>query len=311
MSPRPKNQRGYALLTVLAAIVVLSAIVVPFHADSRVQLRLVSRQAELEQTRLAAGSGVTLARRLLESDTDNVDGPTDTWALPLELDRDDLHFSIRIEDQDGKLGIGGLLDLGKPELAARTTELERLMRILGHSQSFVPALLDWIDPDDQSRPGGAENLTYVSLGLVCKNRDPDTIAELYHVRGALASRGEDQPEWERFLSTRQAGDSEGEVNVNTAPPEVLLALSDKLTRQLVSTLVERRTRKPFQRPSDLHDVPGMSNETYNDFVDERIKTSSSRFTIRSTAALQGAESTVVAEVDRSGSNTKLLSWSVQ
>jgi general secretion pathway protein K len=306
MKRRLQRQRGFALLTVLAAIFVLTALVVPFHFDSRVELRLASRHADLEQARIAAASGVTLARRLLEEDTDEADGSTDIWALPIELERDEIYWSIRIEDEDGKLGLGGLFELQRPERERREQELLRLVRGLGHVQRLVPALLDWIDEDDQVRPGGAETLTYLPLGYACKNRDLDAVAEVYHIRGALAGSGRAQPEWERLLSTRPAV----EVNVNTAPPAVLRALSEKMSRQVVSRLLERRTQKALRRISDLHEVPGLNNETYNEIFD-RLTVSSSRFRIASTAERHGAVATIVAEVERNGSSTRLVSWSVR
>ena len=301
-----KGEDGFAMLVVLVAIFILSALVVPFHFGSRVQVRLVSRQAEIEQTRIAAASGVTVGRHLLGQDSRDVDSLTDVWALPLELDRDGIHWSVRIEDEGGTLALGGWAELTEPEIARRQAELVRLMRELDHPDNFAAALADWLDKDDLTRPGGAENLFYLPLGYSCRNGTPDTIFEIYRVRGAKAASSEDQPSWETYLSARETA----EVNVNTAPAHVLLALSDKMDRQLVATVVDRRNRKPFERVSDLHDVSGFNEDIYAEVFD-RLTVASDRFRIHSQAEVNGTTKTVLAEVERQGDKTRLLSWSRQ
>jgi general secretion pathway protein K len=304
---RRDGERGFALLTVLVAILLLTVLVVQFHFEGRVELRLVTRQAELEQTRLAAASGVTLGRRLLEEDDSEVDALSDPWALPLEFDWEELHWSIQIEDEASKLGLGDLSELDAAEQERRGRELRRLTGLLGQSGSFADALLDWVDEDDLPRPGGAENLYYLALGYRCKNRGPDTVYELYRVRHALAARPEDRVQWEEYLSARPAD----EVNVNTAPLQVLLSLSDKLDRRLGEAILTQRSRRSFQRVQDLKtSVPGMEQMIYNELFD-RLRVSSSRFRITSRAELRGTTSTVVAEVERDGSSTRLLYWSLR
>src|SRR5439155_24787245 len=117
---------------------------------------------------------------------------------------------------------------------------------------------------------------------------------------AVASRPEDRVAWEDYLSPRNAG----EVNVNTAPLEVLMSLADKLDRRLVEDIAARRARTPFKREAEVKEVPGVSQELYNE-IGDRLTVKSSRFVIRSRSELHGTASSVVAEVERSGSTTRL------
>jgi general secretion pathway protein K len=181
------------------------------------------------------------------------------------------------------------------------------MGVLGQSGSYAEALLDWVDEDDLPRPGGAENLYYLPLGYRCKNAAPDTVYELYRVRHAVAARPEDRVAWEEYLSARPSD----EVNLNTAPLPVLLSLSEKLDRRLGEAIVAQRSRKSFRRVQDLKTgVPGMDQMIYNEVFD-RLRVSSGRFRITSRAELRDTASTVVAEVERDGSSTRLLYWSLR
>jgi general secretion pathway protein K len=299
------SESGFALLTVMVAIVLLSVLVVQFHFQSRVQLRIVQRQTQLDQTRLAAGSGVTLARRLLEEDSAEVDGPGDAWTLPLELAAEPLQWSISIEDDNGRLGLGGLFEHEPAELQRRIRELERLAAALGQPSSFVAALLDWLDEDDRPRPGGAENLFYLPLGMVCRNGPLDSILEVYRIRGATARRPQDRVRWEEYLSVRPGG----EVNLNTAPLPVLMSLSERIDRALAERIAQRRARSVFRRVRDLREVPGVSQELYNEVFD-RVSVASDRFWIRSRAELGETRTTVVAGVVREASSTRLEYWSL-
>ena len=87
--------------------------------------------------------------------------------------------------------------------------------------------------------------------------------------------------------------------------EVLACLSEKLDPGTLQALLGRRSLKPFHRVSELKSVSGLTQETYNDIFD-RLTVSSSRFQIESHAVVRGSIGAVAAEVERSDSETVLL-----
>ena len=137
---------------------------------------------------------------------------------------------------------------------------ERLLSVI------VDSIQDWRDPDTLHRLSGAEDGYYLSLPVPykAKNGNFEAIDELLLVKGMTpeilygnASRErrsalEAQLPWERDL---QPGEylgvarhlsihSVGRVNVNTASPEVLMALG--LTAVETNIALDRRTVAPFK-----------------------------------------------------------------
>ncbi len=302
----PLLQSGFALLTVIVAIAVLSMVAIEFHYRSLVELRVAKREAELAQARFAASSGVALARRLLAEDSPSRDDLGESWALPLELQWEGISWSVQIADGDGKLGLGGLFDLTSEETARREQELRRLARLVSGNEVFAAALLDWLDEDSFPRAGGAEDAYYLARGYRCKNGPLDVGPELYLVRHARPGGGAEGPAWDEYLSPRPAG----EVNVNTASVEVLASLAEDLDLQVARAVAVRRRSRPFNRIVELKEVPGVTQEIYNEIFD-RVKVASKRFRIESRARVAGSEMLVIAEVERSGGETSLLSWSAR
>ncbi len=117
-------------------------------------------------------------------------------------------------------------------------------------REHVAGILDWIDADDDTGPGGAESDAYLRLPVpyAAKNRPCGCVKELLLVRGvdrqlyagAVLSRcalPAEQRDEEEPLFALEAGGAvaldllhaftvcgEGKINLNTAPPEVLAAL---------------------------------------------------------------------------------------
>ncbi len=85
-------------------------------------------------------------------------------------------------DESTKIPLHVLLqwESTRPDAAERA-----LMRLPGISVDTAAAILDWIDPDDTSRPLGAESDEYAQHfpGLTPSNRPPMSLPELLDVRG--------------------------------------------------------------------------------------------------------------------------------
>jgi type II secretory pathway component PulK len=113
--------------------------------------------------------------------------------------------------------------------------LQRLARRFnvrpGAADSVVDALLDWRDPDDETRPNGSEARWYRDNGLPVPRNGPLADArELRHVRGLSDSTP--------FIDLLDV--EEGRISLSRADPQVLAVLPG-FTPELVAQLLERRT----------------------------------------------------------------------
>ena len=130
-------------------------------------------------------------------------------------------MAVTVEDEERKLNLNRLiLANGNAPDEQRLAVFRKLLSILDIEQSVADAVVDWLDNDDSARVGGAEISYYLSLPYPyrAKNDLFDTPEELRLVRGVTKEIFE---KIKPFVTIH----SSGMVNINTAPKEILMALS--------------------------------------------------------------------------------------
>ena len=171
------RQRGIAFVLVLWVIAMLSILLGSFSLVARTE-NLQSRHLfDSTQARYAAEAGLNLAvYELRKSD------PLQRWVgdgRPYTFAYGDAEIEVRITDDSGKIDINAadenmLMGL----FTARGLDLDQ-------AQALKDAILDWRDPDDDTRANGAEAPQYKAAGLSYgpKNAPFDTVSELQQVLG--------------------------------------------------------------------------------------------------------------------------------
>ncbi|MGH7533426.1 MAG: general secretion pathway protein GspK [Gemmatimonadales bacterium] len=189
-------QSGFALFTVLWLIVALSVVTTLALGTGRVGRWESANRIALRRGRWAADAclEIFLGRYAAQGAVplDSVDLGSGTWCR------------ARIEDPGAKLNINTASD-------------SALAAVLGND-TLAAALLDWRDPDDSTRVGGAEREWYLLMHRTPPRNGPFAgVAELRLVRGfdsAMVVRADS------VLTVR----GPGHVNVNDAFPAVLETL---------------------------------------------------------------------------------------
>lgn len=266
ISIRAGNRSGFALIVVMVIIAILGGIAVHFSSNMKVEMKLAQNSnfdAEFEALGL---SGIEYARYVLalEAATTMTYEPFDAlhqvWAggpgsenfpqdeelMAVSLQNNPLGngtFSISITDMERKWNINS----GNEEL------LEQCFILMGidlsETSSISNAILDWMDPDNIVRPGGAEMDDYLTRfpPHVCKDGPIDDITELLRVQGVTPPMFWG-PEFNPSIHLGPDADAEmfqfeamalaypfglkdfftpissGSINVNTAPMHVLMVI---------------------------------------------------------------------------------------
>jgi len=160
------------------------------------------------------------------------------------------------------------------------TALHNLFQALQVEEDPTDAILDWLDPDDEPRPDGAESDYYAGLETpyACKNGPMDSIEELLLIKGItpelffnarlyLDSQSMDGKNAEGLEPLALSdlfsvhGDPRGCINVNTARAELLDALlsaSDVGNPGTVDSILQARMEDPFRSVEDFHQRVGIS-----------------------------------------------------
>ncbi len=247
-----KSERGFALLAVLLVLALLVAIGAEFAYSMRLEAAAVRgykaaiaagflAEAGLEQAmREIVGQGQWVA---LEDDGELTFFGADRRPLGrLARGRVKLgggEFSYRMTDEEGRLNLN----------TAPPDRVDRLLVVLGVEKGdrdiVGDSLQDWKDPNEEHRLNGAESEDYylkLPRPYRSKNGNLDSVRELLQIRGvtpALFNGLGDRPGLVGLTTVKTTG----QVNINTAPAEVLGALG--LSQAEISEVVQSRRQTPY------------------------------------------------------------------
>jgi general secretion pathway protein K len=299
----PERERGVALVLALLMTALLVVLAVEVSGEARINMRRVENSTTVLRGHELAQAGIEAAKVMLANDLaqGSVDSLQEPWAQPWgPYPMGDGEISVHIEDANGRLNLNNLIgENGTPD-PEFVDIVRNLYKELEVDPELVNPLVDWLDPDDlPSGPMGAESAYYEKLSppYRAKNGPLDSVQEL------LSVRGYDRDVLQR-LSPYVAALPRGTLlNVNTAPPEVLLALRADLSRGVVDAIEAARSATPFRTVQDLTSLSELSEYA---LPVKWLTTVSQYFIVTSTARLPGALLTERVVLDRSTSPMGVL-----
>lgn len=256
---RPRDERGMALLLVLAVIAVLGVALLAFNKRTESAMERAFYVQDRVQLQAMAESGIDIGLAVLYVDQSQseYDSLVEDWSMLAghELGQlfEDGSLRVRIADLSGRFPINRLAASGSTGSdGAAEAYRALLVRLLTSGQFavqdeieawiIVDSLTDWLDGDDRALPYGAENDFYLSLAepRPARNGPVEFIAELLQVRGMSTEI--------LFGSDEKVGLAEyiniygnGRININTAPPLLLQMLAPGISEEDVNIIDEFRT----------------------------------------------------------------------
>ncbi|MBI4380699.1 MAG: general secretion pathway protein GspK [candidate division NC10 bacterium] len=261
-----------ALMVVLWVLAFLGVVFMSFTFSMRTELGAAGNFREQAETHSLAEAGIYRAAteiinadRNADPDSTLYDALDERWhANPGAYENVPLGrgtYQVTVSDEESKIPLNGATDAILRRLFSNSGVRDG--RLLS---TIVDSILDWRDPDTLHRLNGAEDDYYLSLPAPyrAKNGDFETMDELLLVKGMtpeilygnVASPDrraelETQLPWERHRLGEYLGVARhlsvfgtGHVNVNTASPEVLMALG--LTAGETKLVLGRRDEVPFR-----------------------------------------------------------------
>lgn len=225
-----RTQQGVALVMVLLIVAMATTLAVFMAQQQSFWQREMENGRDRAQARRIAEAGIDWARAILADDAavSQSDHGKEMWAMKLPaIPVEGGEVQGTIVDQQGLFNLNNLMRngaLSAPDLA----RFQRLLLALGLPQELGSALVDWMDSNSETSANGAEDEYYLSLAKPyrCANRPLSDIGELAWVRGFDA---DSIKRLQAFVSVLP--ESGTAVNVNFAPPEVLMSVLPGLTLQ--------------------------------------------------------------------------------
>lgn len=288
-----RRDRGVALLLALLVLTLLAVLIGQMSITS-LHDRTVAENPWLDlKNSYGARSGYHQAILYLAADMERspaVDTLHERWASPLELDLAGTRVRVTIRDSESLLNLHHLVNEKGERVPEMADRLHRLAQNLGHSPEAAERILDYIDADHRGPyEAGARNAPPWTLEELL--RIPDLSRETLF---GSARPGEPHKGILEFLTVwprpgeKDAPVPPGTVNVNTAPAELLAALSDKMTPALAEALVAHRNSpapgntggfQDFQNPEEVRKVQGMTDEIFQE-ISKSLAVRSTVFEIR-------------------------------
>ncbi len=309
------NNKGIALVITLLVLALLMVIVLEFGSSMRVEARAAANFRDDIKAYYLAKSGVTFAIALLEEDKDNpdtkdVDSLNELWAQKIPpLPVGDGFVSVEISDERSKLNVNKIptgfgTGIGIVTKDKMRDSAVRLFEQFDLKSDIVDAIADWIDTDDNDeRIPGSERGYYEGSTepYEAKNKSLDSIEEL-----RLIKRVDDDTftKLKNFLTVY----TDGLLNLNTASKEVLMSLSDDMTKEIADEIISVRGENPYQQVKDISD-----KFTTNAFgeISRFLTVKSDYFSIVSSGEVNQNRKTIHAVVHRQQGKTTIDYWRVE
>jgi general secretion pathway protein K len=290
------NQKGLALLLTLLITAVLTTVVVEFNYDANVNVDIAENYKNKLKASYLAKSGIKFAKLFLSANIDEYLGEdADDMEMLLHgqpIPLGDGFITINMDSEEGKINLNKLLvsDVTKKSFSI-------LLNDIGADVSVYSSLVDWLDSDDDvSDYGGAESNYYETLPspYPCKNGQMESISELKLVKGIDDNL---YNELKKSCTIYSAG----LININTAPKEVLLSLSEDLEEYDVNRIIEKREEEEFEGINELEYLGNIYNE-----IKGSITTEDKNYKIVSVGVVDEISYKITNYVEKGNNTTKLL-----
>jgi general secretion pathway protein K len=298
----PRLQRGAALIMALLAVAFATTLAAAMLWRHDVWLRQLEAQRDLAQARWITTAGIDWARAVLAFDarTSAYDHASEAWATkvpPTKVEEGEIAGAIT--DESGKWNLNDMLRNGAISVPD-VNVYRRLLASLQLPDTLAAALADWIDPDNETMAGGAEDDYYMRLNPPYRTAGQP----LSDVDELLRVRGYDPAVVERLRPYVTALPRYNPVNVNTASATVLAALLPRLTLTQVRQIVEQRDRVPLRNVGDLALYAQGADIGDTSGLDTR----SSYFTVRVHARYRRAGTVTEALLERQPNDWPRILW---
>ncbi len=299
------KQKGAAIVMAILIVALTAMLAASLVWEETIWARRVENNEDREDANWLAVAGTNFAAAVLNDDArhNNVDYFGEAWASelpPMAVDNGEI--SGFILDQQGLFNLNDLVMNGKTDMA-HLAQFRNLLILLNLPPDLAEALADWIDADSEVQPpGGAENSYYLGLPdpYRAANMPLGEIGDLSKVKGFDEATIAILKPYVTVLPTYT------QINVNTAPPEVLAAVLQGLTLARARQLVVRRNQHYF---TDVGDFKSSVPDPDVVIPDNEVEVASQYFLVTVKASQGSSKVTLQTLLDRQGAAWPVKIWS--
>ena len=287
----PDSQKGVALITALLIVAMATIISVELSTRLQLDIRRTGNVIVNDQATLYLMEAEYWSRRILKADREDndFDHLGEDWAMeipPLPVEGGTIQG--KLSDLQAYFNINSLYQNGKPNQLAKA-RFKRLSQQLATpvGVDLSQSIIDWLDTDAETTvPDGAEDNYYLNLERPYRsaNQAIQSLSELRLIRGF-----EDYAVFEQMQNWLCAFGIAADINVNTAPEEVLKSLS--------ADIIEQRKEEPFETMKDFLNTNKLS-EIIKEPERQSLSVSSDYFLLETEASIGQARTLMYSIIKR-------------
>lgn len=278
-----RAQKGFALLTVLLVVAVVSVLGSNILYKEHLTLKRSTYMLHQAQSLSVLYGLETWVKTGLRLDAENnkLDSLEERWAQPLvAIPFEGGEITGQLEDLFAKINVNNLLEADVEKYKLWRAVLERYAINNELEPTFLDSLSDWIDSDNDPLPFGAENETYLLMVPAYRtaNQAVVTLTELKNVQGLNTLPAK---QWDLFKQGITTLPIVTAININTASESVLLALTDWMNLEVANAWIQHRKAEPAIGIEDfklfLTEQTGFTPEEINRDLPDWMVTIQSQF----------------------------------
>lgn len=247
-----KKQKGFALLTVLLVVALVSLVSSQLMYEQQVHIQRSTYMIHQAHSVSVAFGFESWVKKGLKADLENnkTDHLNEQWTQPLlPVSFEQGLVSGQLFDLQAKLNVNNVLESNTEKRKFWQKMIERYLvqRVEGsvNFTGFSDVLTDWVDGDDEVSELGAESETYLlnQPAYRAANQPLVMVSELENLQGMQELSAF---EFEKIQAQLAALPTITTINVNTADKLVLMALTDWFTEDVAKEWVDIRKTKPAE-----------------------------------------------------------------
>jgi general secretion pathway protein K len=287
-----RRQRGIAMLVAILLVAFATILAAAIGFKSAMAARRGTATLALDESMLVAEAAEALAAYALREDlksSKTIDYAGEAWGQPLGPVEvvPGITLEAYLRDETGKFNLNSLVGQDGTVDQNVLHDLEHLMQNVGVEPKWASLIADWIDPDSQPLPDGAEDSAYASQNP--PYRAPNTF--ITSVSELLALPGFGRDRYIRLEPYVTALPRDAAINVCSAPGEVIDALigeGHKEFSQDPEGLRKRRESACFPTEDEFKQSLGGDPQAQQR-LQNRVKQVSSYFRLTSVVTIGSAD----------------------
>ncbi|MCX8070023.1 MAG: general secretion pathway protein GspK, partial [Thermodesulfovibrionales bacterium] len=288
------NNRGSALIAVLSITALIVALLTEFIYSIYISTISYDYWSKSQTLSLACRSGIALsAKAMTEARDIYYLSPSGTLVMPVEKVTESFQGQLILTafDENSRFNINSLVYQNGEANPVSYEMFKRLLKSLDIDDKVADLIVDWIDRDKFERVRGAEELA--------KDGYLDTVDELYQIKGLNSDVLEKLIPYVTVYGYDRIDSSV--INVNSAPVPVLMAIDERITRDLAERITQYRSLEPLKNVSDITKISGFEGVLGQSIIG-KIATKVRKIRIFSSAEQDGVKRIIEAVVELQGTS---------